>query len=159
MSTAIVYISKHGTTNKVALLLKEKSKDSMDLIDLRKDQKPDLSLYDTVIIGGSIHAGMIQKQIKKFCELNGDLLLQRTLGLFLCCMYEEESALKQFNIAYPDKLRNHAKATGLLGGEFIFERMNFFEKLIVKKVSGFKETVSKINMDEVNKFALKMAIK
>ncbi len=157
MSTAIVYISKQGTTRKVAHLLKGKSNSSVDLIDLKKVQKPDIGLYDTVIIGGSIHAGMIQKRIQKFCELNSELLMKKTLGLFLCCMYEDETAIEQFNIAFPERLRNHAKATGLFGGEFIFEKMNFFEKLIVKKVSGFKETVSKINMDEVEKFAQKMA--
>ncbi|MEN8122633.1 MAG: hypothetical protein ABFS35_19990 [Bacteroidota bacterium] len=42
--------------------------------------------------------------------------------------------------------------------EYLFFRFHFFEKLIVKRVSGFKETVSKINMDEVNKFALKMLV-
>lgn len=158
MSTAIVYMSKHGTTQKLAKMLQEKIENDAKLIDLRKVQKPDISIYDTVIIGGSIHAGMIQNRIKKFCESNSELLITKTLGLFLCCMYEEEIAFEQFNIAFPDKLRNHAKASGLLGGEFLFEKMNFFEKLIVKKVSGFKETVSKINMAEVENFAQKMLV-
>ena len=65
MSTAIVYISKHGTTRRITHLLKGKSNNSVDLIDLKKVQKPDISIYDTILIGGSIHAGIIQNRVKK----------------------------------------------------------------------------------------------
>ncbi|RLD75141.1 MAG: flavodoxin, partial [Bacteroidetes bacterium] len=41
MSIAIVYMSKHGTTQKVANILKEKI-NSVELIDLRKNKKPDI---------------------------------------------------------------------------------------------------------------------
>lgn len=53
-------------------------------------------------------------------------------------MEEGEVAQKQLQNAFPDELLNIAKATACFGGEFNFEKMNFFERLIVKKVAKSK---------------------
>ena len=60
---------------------------------------------------------------------------------------------KKIEYSNPEELLNHAKATGLFGGEFIFEKMNFLERLIIKKISGLKESVSKINYETIQQFA------
>ncbi|CAN5505516.1 hypothetical protein BH23BAC1_BH23BAC1_30740 [soil metagenome] len=65
----------------------------------------------------------------------------------------EEKAEEEFNNAFPEELRHHAVATGIMGGELLFEKMNFMEKFIVKTVSGQKETVSKINFPATDNFA------
>ena len=156
MNTAIVYSSTHGTTEKTAHQIQELlGKKNIDLYNLKTVTTIDLSLYDKIIIGGSIHAGNIQLGIKKFCNQNTVELLQKKLGLFLCCM-NEDAHTKQFHAAYPEILRNHAIASCIAGGEFLFEKMNFFQKLIVKKVSGFKTTVSKINNDAIEEFVLQL---
>lgn len=65
MKTAIVYMSMHGTTEKVVNIISEHlTQHDTDIFNLRNNKAPDLSKYDFVIIGGSIHAGMIQKRIK-----------------------------------------------------------------------------------------------
>lgn len=145
MKTAIIYRSHHGTTEKVAYMLSEAlGKDSTDLFNLKLNEKADLNKYDQIIIGGSIHAGNIQKRVKEFCNSNLEVLLKKPLGLFLSCM-EEEKAREQFDLAFPEVLRNHAKSCKLTGGEFNFERMNFIEKLLVKKIAGVTDSVSKID--------------
>jgi len=80
--------------------------------------------------------------------------MNKKLGLFLCCMEEGEKANEQFENAYPENLRKHATATGLFGGEFTFEKMNFLEKSIIKKISKISESVSKINEKAINEFAI-----
>ena len=69
MKTAIIYRSHHGTTEKVANLIREAMGNvNTHLFNLKTDKNPDLSGYDQVIIGGSIHAGNIQNKVKEFCN-------------------------------------------------------------------------------------------
>lgn len=157
MSILIVYMTRHGCAGKAAELLEGKINDEVTIINLKKDSKPDLSKFDTIIIGGSIHAGRVQKGIKKFCRMNLDMLLKKGLGLYLCCMEEGEKAQKQFDEAYSEELRNHATATGLFGGEFDLNKMNFFERAIVKKVAHITENVSKLNEEAIHQFANKFS--
>ena len=76
--------------------------------------------------------------------------------MFLCCLFDGEKALQQFQDAYPETLRNKAVAHGLFGGELDFEKMNFFERAIVKKVANIEESVSKINYQNIKDFAIKI---
>lgn len=153
MKTAIVFSSTHGTTEKAAHLLSEQIEGEVKIINLGKQPKQDIGEFDAVIIGGSIHAGSIQPEVKQFIERNKGVLSGKKVGLFLCCMFEGEKAQKQFEEAYPGDIRNASVANGLFGGEFLFGKMNFLQKLIVKKVSGVTSDVSNINNGEIKKFA------
>lgn len=81
--------------------------------------------------------------------------MTKHLGLFLCCMFEGEKAEQQFEATYPKELREHSSANGLFGGEFMISKMNFLERQIVKKVAGVTSDVSKINVEEIERFANK----
>lgn len=157
MKTAIIYLSKHGTTEKVAYEIASRlSSEKVSIYDLSKDKISNLDSFDELIIGGSIHAGAVQKRIKKFCEKNQTLLLKKKLGLYLCCAEKEKKAKEQFENAFAEELRNHASATGLLGYEFLLDKMNFFEKAIVKKVAGQSESVHQINLRAIDNFTTEM---
>jgi len=158
MMIAIIYISKHGTTETVALKLhKLLNSEEVRPIDLRVNKNPDISQYDKIILGGSIHAGVIQKRMKSFCESNLESLLKKEIALFLCCMEQGEKAIEQFNNAFPEILRMHSIKNEIMGGEFLFEKMNFLEKAIVKKIAGVKESISKINEQKIVEFTSKIA--
>lgn len=146
MKTAIIYMSKHGTTAKVVKMIAEHlTQHQTDIFNLREDKGPDISNYDLVIIGGSIHAGVIQKRIKQFCMDNVHMLLNKKIGLFLCCMEVGNKAMVQFNNAFPQELRHHAFYTGLMGGECLMDRMNFFERSVVKMVVGSPDKYPHLN--------------
>jgi len=152
MRTAVVYASNHGTTEKVAQNIKEGlGEEKAQLFNLKKDKNFDVFQFDQIIVGGSIHAGQIQKRVKQFLEKYTQELLQKRLGLFLCCMHEDE-AENQFNRVFPEKLRSHAISKKIMGGEFLFEKMNFVEKVLIKKIAGVQESVSKINHNEIETF-------
>lgn len=156
MKTAIVFASKHSTTMKVAQKIQDGMGNSnADLFDLKKNNRIDISRYDQVIIGGSIHAGSIQKSVTRFCKANTVDLVQKPLGLFLCCMDEKKAAI-EFESAYPELLRSHAKSKKIMGGEFLIEKMNFIEKLIIKKVSKVTSTVSKIDEGKITEMVEEM---
>ena len=155
--TAIVYMSKHGTTHKVALLIKELMVDEdITLINLDKQTTPDLSQCGRIIIGGSIHIGKIQKKIQLFCQQNMDILKSKLFGMFLCCMYDGDKATEQFNNAFPEEIRAAAKSKALMGYELHFERMSLIDRTITKKITGYSESMSQINHNELNRFVREM---
>ncbi|MBN1273769.1 MAG: flavodoxin domain-containing protein [Candidatus Aminicenantes bacterium] len=153
MKTIIVYRSRHGCAEKSARLLEEQMKGDIVVFNLKDKPKIDIEGADAVIIGGSIHTGKIQGTVKKFCRDNLALLLQKKLGLYICCMEEGEKAQEEFETAYPEDLRSHAFVTGIFGGEFDIEKMNFVERLIIKKVAKVTSSVSKFKKEAVSKFA------
>lgn len=157
MKTAIIYTTKHGTTEKVAGMINSFSSSAAELINLKKVRNVDLGQYDKVIIGGSIHAGKVQNRIAKFCQVHNNELMQKKLGLFLSCM-EEDKAQEQFNNAYPEPLRNHAMSNKLTGGEILLDKMNFLERSIVKKIGKMTESVSKIKEDKIKELVTEMEL-
>lgn len=156
---AIIYASKHGTTEKVAQRLAAKLDGDVSLISLKQNKNPNIDSYDTVILGTAIYAGTPQKVMTVFCQRNESELLKKTIGLFICGMQPgAETREKEIIDAYSEVLRQHAKASAFLGGEFLFEKLNFFEKLIVKKVSKATASVSSIDEDAIILFANEMKI-
>lgn len=150
MKTAIIYASSHGTTEKVAKQIQNSlGTDNALLFNLKITKTVDLSLFDTVIVGGSIHAGQMQSRVKTFCKNNMVDLLRKRVGLFMVGMNEPQFEA-EFNNAFPELLRKHAITSKCVGGEFLFEKMNFIEKLIVKKVSGISHNVSKIDDSKIS---------
>ena len=146
MKTAIVYVSNHGATEWVAQKLAGALEVSpSDVINLRKNHQFDPDQYDRIIIGGSIHAGHIQRRVKDFCKTHTADLLRRQIGLFVCCMHTGEQAQQQFEFNFPELLRLHSSSNKIMGGAFDFEKMNWFEKIIVKKVAGVTKTTSSID--------------
>jgi menaquinone-dependent protoporphyrinogen oxidase len=146
MKTLIAYSTTHGCTEKTAIKLKQLLNEDVTLTNLKEDWNLDLAPFDRIIIGGSIHAGQVQKRVKLFTQANLDELKTKEIGLFICCMEEGEVAKKQLKNAFPEELLNIAKASACFGGEFNLEKMNFLQKLIIKKVAHVEKAPLKLVM-------------
>jgi menaquinone-dependent protoporphyrinogen oxidase len=151
MKTLILYMTHHGTTRKVVDYLKNKLGPDTHTFNLEKVKTPDLTEFDNVIIGGSIHIGQIQPGVKRFCEQHKDELLARRIGLFICFM-NRELGQEEFENAFDKVLRDHAIAHGLFGGELLFDKMNFMEKFIVKMVTKQNQSQSQLDYPAIEKF-------
>jgi menaquinone-dependent protoporphyrinogen oxidase len=153
MRTLVAFATNHGCTARAAARLAPRLGGEVVVVDLRDNDKPDLARFDAVVVGGSIHAGQVQRTVRRFCAANTAALRERRLGLFLCCMYEGEAAQRQLEAAFPSGLRAHASAAGLFGGAFDFEKMSLIERAIVKKVAGVCESVTRIDEAAIDRFA------
>lgn len=154
MKSLIVYCSTHGTTEKAVQLLSKELEGDITALDLKRDKHDvDVRDFDSIIIGGSIHVGNIQRKVKLFIRNNLDVLMTKKIGLFLCCMYDGVTATDQFEQAFPAELRKVAVVSGLFGGELILSKMNFFEKQIIKKVSGVTADTSNLDRASIKEFA------
>jgi menaquinone-dependent protoporphyrinogen oxidase len=156
MNVLIVYASKYGCTEKCAKLIAKELNDQADLIDLKKVKDIDISGYDKVIIGGPVYMGKIQKEVSGFCSDNLTELKEKRIGLFICGMAEGEAAVDELIKNFPPELLEIAVAKEHLGGEFLFDRMNFMDKVIVKKVSKVTSDKSNILEGKIHEFAKAM---
>lgn len=156
MSTLIIYASKYGCTEKCAELLSKELYGEVDIINIKSMRDIDISKYEKIIIGGSIYIGKIQKEVTEFCSKNLHKLMEKRIGLFICGMQEGDTIKTELNQNFNRALIETAEAKECFGGEFIFEKMNFIEKFIVKKVSKVKSNKSNILRDNIHKFAQAM---
>jgi len=153
MKTLILYATRHGCAEKCAAKLDAALQGEATTKNFKDAGRIDLADYETVVIGGSIHAGKVQKVVKDYCAKNLEVLKNKRLGLFLCCMEEGPKAEVQFAGAFPEVLIGAATTKSLFGGEFDFDRMNWLEKAIIKKISKIDASVSKIKEQAILDFA------
>jgi menaquinone-dependent protoporphyrinogen oxidase len=153
METAIIYYSKHGTTKKVADMLASKLKVDKTFIDFKINKSPIIEKYDSIILGSPIYAGNSSKKMKNFCIQNIEYLKSKPIGLYVCGMEKDEiKQQEELERAYPLELIEKAKTKQFLGGEFLFENMNLFERIIIKKIAKTDKTVSSINYENLDMF-------
>jgi menaquinone-dependent protoporphyrinogen oxidase len=135
MKTLIAYSTTLGCTEQCASKLKEDLVDDVELVRISRRRKYKLDAYDTIIVGGSIHEGMIQRSVHKFCEMNLNILLHKQVGLFVCCMDPDADEQALIEQAFPEKLVKHALASGFFGGELNFKKMNLLTKIMTRKAA------------------------
>ena len=155
MKTAIIYASKYGTTEKIAVSIAEKLKEKSEvaLFSLEKNRNPAISGFEMVILGTPIYAGQASRKMKTFCKTNEPVLLQKKTGLFVCGMYpDQENQDKELNNAYPETLQQKTIAAAFLGGAFIFEKMNFIERFIIKQIAKTATSVEHIDWKAIERF-------
>ena len=113
--------------------------------------------YDSVMIGGSIYIGKIQKEVKEFCRDSKVKLLEKELGLFICAAEKNEE--KQKNIIgknFPLELIDHSTATGWFGQEVHFEKASFMDRIAIRLIMGVKKSYSDLKTENIAEFAAKM---
>lgn len=168
MNTIVIYASKHGAAENCVNLLKSRLRGNVKTINIMKESIPDIGEYDNVIIGGSIYAGKIQKEITEYTTKNINSLIHKRIGLFISCM-SMENYEKQLVASFPKELYDVAVVKDSFGGGFNFKDMNFMEKMITKMVSksmakkdpknslvDTKKDISMISEEAISKFAMEM---
>jgi menaquinone-dependent protoporphyrinogen oxidase len=150
MRTLIIYATKYGTTEKVVNILKEKINGNIDIINIKKEKNINISNYDYIIIGGSIYIGHMHKEITNFINSNLEQLLSQKVALFICAGNANEEE-KELLGAFENNLLDNAIFKGSMGYEYLFDKLKFFDKFIVKKIVKVDNTVSNINYDNINK--------
>jgi menaquinone-dependent protoporphyrinogen oxidase len=153
MKTLIAYTTKYGSVSKCAGILKDKISGNVQVVNVKTDQVPDLGGFDTIILGGSIYVGKIQKEMRKFCEENLDALLSRKVGLYICAGEQGDKKFEQLKNAFPEALYSHAAVKEIFGDELYYEKLNIIEKLAVRMLKGTKKSYSHLSMETIDRFA------
>ena len=138
MKTLVVYASKHGATKVGAERIAKGLEGEVQLVSIKDKSDIVLDNYEKVILGTPIYAGMINKDIKSFCEAHMDILKTKKVALYFCCMDSSqiENYLKN---NFTEEFIKNLTAVESCGGAFYFKKINFFEKFIIKKITESKE--------------------
>jgi menaquinone-dependent protoporphyrinogen oxidase len=137
--TLIAYSTTLGCTEQCASKLKDDLGEGVEMVRISRRRRFNLQNYDTIIVGGSIHEGMIQRSVHKFCEANLDVLLQKQIGLFVCCIDPNANEQELIERAFPDRLVKHALASGFFGGELNIKKMNLLQKIMTRKAARLQK--------------------
>lgn len=151
MNVLIAYASKYGAVQRVSEKLYEKLDVPTTMVNLRVSPEPDLTSYDTVVIGGSIYAGRILPSIPRFVDRHREELLERTVVLFVSCLYEGEKGLEQLREAYPGWLQVHAKGAHNVGGEIVLEKLRFLDRIIIRNFAKVGENINRIDSGAIDR--------
>jgi menaquinone-dependent protoporphyrinogen oxidase len=127
----------------------------VELVRISSRRRYNLQKYETIIIGGSIHEGMIQRSVYKFCESNLETLLQKQVGLFVCCMDPDANEKELIGRAFPARLVQHALASGFFGGELNIKKMNLLQKIMTRKAARLQKE-PEIDFERILAFAHKI---
>ncbi|WP_165350478.1 flavodoxin domain-containing protein [Xylanimonas protaetiae] len=152
MRAAVVVASKHGTTLEIGRRVARALGADVPVLDLAEDQHPDLAAYDTVVLGTAIYAGQPRAHMKAFAQIAD--LDEKRLGLFVSGMVPADGAREEeLAAAYPPALRDRATAAAFLGGSFQFDKLNRFERFVVKRVAKATADVDAIDDRAIDRFA------
>ena len=155
MNTLIAYSTTLGCTEQCASKLKDDLGNGVEMVRISRRRRYNLEQYDTIIIGGSIHEGMIQRSVYKFCEHNLEVLLKLQVGLFVCCMDPDANEQELIDRAFPEKLVKHALSSGFFGGELNIKKMNLLQKIMTRKAARLQKE-PEIDFQKILDFARKI---
>ncbi len=129
-------------------------------MNVKNKKEISIEEFDTVILGGSVYMGKVQKELTNYINRNIGKLLKKRIGLFVCAGEEDsEKQNKQLERVFQKELYIHAITKETFGYEVNLEKSNIFHKLIFRYLSGIKQSISKIDNDKIERFARVICLK
>ena len=93
MSLIVIYASTNGNTKAVAEYIAKKT--GGKAVAVADAGSEDLSIYDTIVIGGRVWAGKLPKDLVEYVNKNKDIISQKNSAFYDCCMYNDDKGQSQ----------------------------------------------------------------
>ncbi|MDR0944908.1 MAG: flavodoxin domain-containing protein, partial [Bifidobacteriaceae bacterium] len=143
--------SKYGATADIAHRLAGRLGPDTQVFDLA-DGQPDLTGFDTVVLGTAIYAHQPLPAMKEFTgatPLDG-----KRIALFMGGM-ETDPAKRAAEVeaAFPPELAARARNVAFLGGKFQFAKMNAPERFVIKRIAKTKTDQDQVDDAAIAAFA------
>lgn len=159
MDSLVIYGGKYGTTEACARKVAEQL-DGAVVVSAAKDcSVENLEAAKRVIVGTSIYAGSLNKEVADLLLKKRELLLQKDFAFFVCGMRSYEESMDFIRESFDPELLRHAQAYAFVGGQYQFDKMNFFEKQVIKMVTkkegnpvSGKENISSLSDERLATF-------
>lgn len=153
MKGIIIYATRYGCTERAVKLLQSKIPGGMEAVNVAREKAPNLSLFDTVILGGPIYVGKMHNALSSYMKQNHEALKGKRLALFVCAGEQDPALMKkQLASAFPEELYNRAIMREDFGGELYWDKLDMMTKLILRVVKGIKEGYSRLSEVKIDRF-------
>ena len=148
MRVLIGYATSEGQTRKIARFAADRLTDagqSVELLHLADAEGLDLGRFDGAVLGGSLHAGSFQKELKRFAAdhagaLNGMPTL--FLPVSLAAAGDSADDWEGLNAAVADLTEATGWSPGRIAhvaGAFRFSEYNFLETWVMRWIAAQKD--------------------
>ena len=154
MRTLIVYASKHGAAKKIAEVIADSMGNAI-LHDACGDDKIAFDDYECVVLGSSLTAGRIRKDMKNFIDKHTDELCGKRFGIFLSGL-QESGTEEYFEQNFSQELLYKAAEKAFLGGIFDPEKCGFMERVLIKAAAKLDAYTSTIDEEKIASFVRDM---
>lgn len=138
MAILILYATKTGASEQCATVLNDElSSSTICNIELAK---PNIAVYDSIILRAGVRDGKIYKPIRDFIKKNHEVLLDKKMGYFICNEKAKETeTIIHSNI--PADLRETALCIESFGGYKAYaapaEGTDQLKGILVEKIKAF----------------------
>jgi len=150
MKTLILYATKHGATADIAQHIADEIGNAT-LHNLSNGQPPPLQGFDRIVLGSSIYAGAIRKELKRIlAKIPANTKIQ---GIFLSCFEEND---EYFTKNFPSHILENTRTKAFLGGVFDPSKAGGIERAVVKAVMKRTEYISSISNEKIKAFVSKL---
>lgn len=156
MKTLILYATTYGFTKDCALELKEYLQGEVNMVNINSSKELAIEEFETIIIGGSIYVGQLNKKLKSYCTDHKEELMKKRLAFFLCSGMADQYEQNLAN-SYPEELLQKAVSIKYFGGELRMEKMKFFHKAITKLIKKATEKEKKPEPCKLRENIIKLA--
>lgn len=139
MQTLLLYSTKSGATMECANLLAQQINNCV-IHDLSKNV-PDISSFDTIIIGSGVRMGKFYKPVLAFIKKYEGTLLSKKIAFYLCNAYPDtlQKAVKK-NIS--KELMQSAVCIKSFGGKQPFSNSNDSDWIISDNITELVQVIS-----------------
>lgn len=138
MRTLILYSTKSGASKECASLLAKQIEDCA--VHNLSRTVPELSSFETIIIGSGIRMGKLYKPVRTFVKTHEDLLLTKRLAFYLCNAYPD-TLQKAIENNIPKTLAQSAVCIKSFGGKQPFSNTNNFDWMIAENIVALAQRV------------------
>jgi len=139
IKTLVLYSSVDGQTVKIINRIIELIEGEATLINIDDNPEVDFSLYDKVLIGGSIRYGNFRKNLLTFVNQHKTQLDSLPNAFFVVCLTARnpEKAIPANNayMAKFDQLSEwQPRLKGVFAGALLYSRYNWWQTLIIQLI-------------------------
>ncbi|MEQ8762526.1 MAG: menaquinone-dependent protoporphyrinogen IX dehydrogenase [Planctomycetota bacterium] len=168
MRCLIVYSSTEGQTEKIARALAERCRSQGHEAETREVSaaEPDLSSYDRVIVGGSIHINKHQRALTRFVrERRDDLNRHQGTAFFSVSLSasgdeKDRAAARGLMKAFLERQEWRPRWQAIFAGAVRWKKYGFFKRFLIRQIIKRKDPRADLSGDleytdwaEVDRFA------